>query len=70
MLVVFDGRATLAPTWLETSGFTLWEGVEIAGAEYRIPYVYKVSSLPHYLESPIVPSAATLGRFFSASPSL
>lgn len=42
VLVVFDARATSVPTWLAVSGFTLWEGVEVAGAEYRFPYVYKV----------------------------
>lgn len=43
MLVVFDGRAQSVPLWLAASGFVLWEGVKIAGAQYRIPYVYKVS---------------------------
>lgn len=42
VLVVFDARATSVPNWLAASGFTLWEGVEVAGAEYRLPYVYKV----------------------------
>lgn len=45
MLVVFDARAQSVPCWLSASGFTLWEGIELAGAQYRIPYVYKVSSL-------------------------
>ena len=43
MLVVFDGRAQSVPVWLAASGFVLWEGVKLAGAQYRIPYVYKVS---------------------------
>ena len=42
MLVVFDARAQSVPQWLAASGFVLWEGVKIAGAQYRIPYVYKV----------------------------
>lgn len=42
MLVVFDGRAQSVPLWLAASGFVLWEGVKLAGAQYRIPYVYKV----------------------------
>ena len=42
MLVIFDGRAQSVPLWLAASGFSLWEGVEVAGAQYRIPYVYKV----------------------------
>lgn len=44
MLVVFDGRAQSVPAWLAASGFALWEGVKLAGAQYRIPYVYKVSA--------------------------
>lgn len=43
MSVVFDGRAQSVPLWLAASGFVLWEGVKLAGAQYRIPYVYKVS---------------------------
>lgn len=43
MLVVFDGRAQSVPAWLAASGFTLWEGVKLAGAQYRIPYLYKAS---------------------------
>lgn len=42
MLIVFDGRAQSVPVWLASSGFVLWEGVKLAGAQYRIPYVYKV----------------------------
>lgn len=43
VLVIFDGRAQSVPLWLSAAGFSLWEGVEVAGAQYRIPYVYKVS---------------------------
>lgn len=43
MLVIFDGRAQSVPLWLAASGFVLWDGVKLAGAQYRIPYVYKVS---------------------------
>lgn len=42
MLVVFDARAQSVPLWLAASGFVLWEGIEVEGAQYRIPYVYKV----------------------------
>lgn len=41
-MVVFDARATSVPLWLAASGFVLWEGVEVAGAEYKTPYTYKV----------------------------
>lgn len=44
MLVIFDARAQSVPLWLSASGFTLWEGVKLAGAQYRIPYMYKVGS--------------------------
>lgn len=50
MLVIFDGRAQSVPLWLAASGFSLWEGVEVAGAQYRIPYVYKV--IFYFLNSP------------------
>lgn len=55
MLVIFDGRAQSVPLWLAASGFSLWEGVEVAGAQYRIPYVYKASLFPNL--------AKALGRF-------
>lgn len=42
MLVIFDARAQSVPLWLSASGFVLWEGVQLAGAQYRIPYTYKV----------------------------
>lgn len=41
-MVAFDARATSVPLWLAASGFVLWEGVEVAGAEYKTPYTYKV----------------------------
>ncbi|CAM9746916.1 unnamed protein product, partial [Ectocarpus sp. 8 AP-2014] len=41
VLVVFDARAQSVPLWLSASGFVLWEGVQLAGAQYRIPYKYK-----------------------------
>ncbi|CAN0032080.1 unnamed protein product, partial [Ectocarpus fasciculatus] len=41
VLVVFDARAQSVPLWLSASGFVLWEGVQLAGAQYRIPYMYK-----------------------------
>ncbi|CAM9870807.1 unnamed protein product, partial [Laminaria digitata] len=44
VLVIFDGRAQSVPLWLSAAGFSLWEGVEVAGAQYRIPYVYKVTA--------------------------
>lgn len=44
MLIIFDGRAQSVPLWLSASGFGLWEGVQIAGAQYRIPYAYKVGT--------------------------
>ena len=50
MLVIFDGRAQSVPLWLAASGFSLWEGVEVAGAQYRIPYVYKVTFI--FVQSP------------------
>lgn len=44
MLVIFDARAQSVPLWLAASGFMLWEGVKVEGAQYRIPYKYKVGS--------------------------
>lgn len=60
MLVVFDGRAQSVPVWLAASGFVLWEGVKLAGAQYRIPYVYKVS------ESVVVRLRCDAGRWSAA----
>lgn len=42
MLVIFDARAQSVPLWLSASGFVLWGGLQLAGAQYRIPYKYKV----------------------------
>ncbi|CAM9838191.1 unnamed protein product [Scytosiphon promiscuus] len=41
VLIIFDARAQSVPLWLAASGFVLWEGVRVAGAQYRIPYLYK-----------------------------
>ncbi|CBJ48804.1 conserved unknown protein [Ectocarpus siliculosus] len=41
VLVIFDARAQSVPLWLSASGFVLWEGVQLAGAQYKIPYKYK-----------------------------
>lgn len=57
MLVVFDARATSVPQWLAASGFALWEGVEVAGAEYRLPYVYKVCCAVYSLTRGLCPAS-------------
>ncbi|CAM9464734.1 unnamed protein product, partial [Choristocarpus tenellus] len=43
VLICYDARASEVPLWLSTSGFRLWEGVEISGAQYKVPYSYKRS---------------------------